>query len=742
MTNKNSFNRISVAVRVRPQCRSDHTDHNDTTWLRTPTNNQIILTRSTVNTPVSHSTPSNWQDRDSSSQSSTSRYQFDAVFDTNTNNAQIYDSFARPVVTSTLLDNNVDAHNFPRHALILAYGQTSSGKTHTMQGTDLDPGIIPRAIVDFFSTCQCYQDERLFDAPRKQQHNDHFSTGPLKVSVSYVEVYNDRVKDLLGASAGSDVSLRDIGPYVFTTATRLHVQDVNEALQIFKQGVAMRSTGDTPINVQSSRSHTVFTLHFHRTEVQSTMPREQLKSQGMVHESTLQLVDLAGSERIRHTNATGVRLREGRLINQSLLVLGTIISRLSNPSSSTDFQNFRHLPFRDSKLTRLLRPALQPQGKARVAILATVSPSSTFASETLSTLQFASRAKTISLRSSTNISSGILQNQVDDIDSKGYRSRYKQLCREFDVFRQTFTRLQTELDHLRRNAAVPNNSFQQRDIDNRQQKTMQGSNENVTSECTESSIQSITSFSPVRTNVSPRKPPKCGQQMSCSSELRSSPIAMSLSSPSSSALSLSGEQDTAMSGTKAHADNRCMVRNWECGALERENELCAHVQALTLENEQLRNRLRMAVGDMCRQRLQKAMLLSLARSQSLYIWKCGHDRIESAKESKMKVSRVSLDRASKATVEITGSCHDREDRKVLGCGLESKLCVGGQEAKRTVAKVESEVKRDGGIQGCNTSEREGPSEDVEMKGGYLGVLRFSTFFQSVFNVLTQSGGEK
>ncbi|KAI8620944.1 P-loop containing nucleoside triphosphate hydrolase protein [Chytriomyces sp. MP71] len=250
-----------------------------------------------------------------------------------------------------------------RTATIFAYGQTSSGKTFTMSGDRNAPGMISLAISDIF--------ERIEKTVELE----------FTVKVSYLEIYNEVVNDLLNPE-NTNLKIHEHltrGVHV-GGLTETHATSPVDIESIVSRGEANRHSGGTNMNEHSSRSHTIL-----RILIQSQ--RKGDKRSG-IRVSCLNLVDLAGSERAAHTGAEGKRLKEGGSINKSLLALATVIGKLSEKGNDRG-----HIPFRNSKITRILQPSLG--GNARTLIICTVTPSSGFVDETISTLQFASRAKSI-----------------------------------------------------------------------------------------------------------------------------------------------------------------------------------------------------------------------------------------------------------------------------------------------------------------------------------------------------------
>ncbi|GAB6021726.1 Kinesin-like protein kif16b [Chamberlinius hualienensis] len=258
------------------------------------------------------------------------------------------------------------------NACVFAYGQTSSGKTYTMMGSENDPGLIPRICQSLF----------------KRMQNEKGGV-TYRTEVSYLEIYNEKVKDLLKKNnKQQNLRLREhpkLGPYVQDLSKHL-VTEYNDVEELMAQGNTIRTTASTKMNDTSSRSHAIFTLTFVQAKFDREMPIETV--------SKVHLVDLAGSERADATGATGERLKEGGHINKSLVTLGSVISALADisvHSSNKTKQNF--IPYRDSVLTWLLKDSLG--GNSKTIMIATVSPADCNFGETLSTLRYANRAKNI-----------------------------------------------------------------------------------------------------------------------------------------------------------------------------------------------------------------------------------------------------------------------------------------------------------------------------------------------------------
>ncbi|XP_029902902.1 kinesin-like protein KIF13B [Myripristis murdjan] len=268
----------------------------------------------------------------------------------------------------SLLDNAFMGYN----ACIFAYGQTGSGKSYTMMGSVEQPGLIPRLCSSLFS--RTLQEAR---------EGESFT-----VEVSYMEIYNEKVRDLLDPK-GSRQTLRVrehkvLGPYV-DGLSRLAVANYEDIESLMSEGNKSRTVASTNMNEESSRSHAVFNIILTHTlmDIQSGTSGEKV--------SKLSLVDLAGSERAAKTGAAGERLKEGSNINKSLSTLGLVISALADQGAGKNKSKF--VPYRDSVLTWLLKDSLG--GNSRTAMVATVSPAADNYDETLSTLRYADRAKSI-----------------------------------------------------------------------------------------------------------------------------------------------------------------------------------------------------------------------------------------------------------------------------------------------------------------------------------------------------------
>ncbi|XP_010423314.1 PREDICTED: kinesin-like protein KIN-7L, chloroplastic [Camelina sativa] len=314
-------------------------------------------------------------------------YAYDRVFGPTTTTRHVYDVAAQHVVNGAMAGIN---------GTIFAYGVTSSGKTHTMHGDQRSPGIIPLAVKDAFSIIQ--------ETPKRE----------FLLRVSYFEIYNEVVNDLLNP-AGQNLRIREDEQGTFIEGIKEEVVlSPAHALSLIAAGEEHRHIGSTSFNLLSSRSHTMFTLTI------ESSPLGDNNEGGAVHLSQLNLIDLAGSESSK-AETSGLRRKEGSYINKSLLTLGTVISKLTDRKAS-------HVPYRDSKLTRLLQSSLS--GHGRVSLICTLTPASSNSEETHNTLKFAHRAKHIEIQAA--------RNKIIDEKSliKKYQYEIRQLKEELEQLKQ------------------------------------------------------------------------------------------------------------------------------------------------------------------------------------------------------------------------------------------------------------------------------------------------------------------
>ena len=383
----------------------------------------------------------------------THRFAFDAVHPPTATQEDVYLASALPSVKAVLRGYN---------AAIIAYGQTGAGKTHTMEGAPEGEqrGIVPRAVADAFAGIEADDIASGAAVPSSSSSSSDPSssstTTPARflVRASYLQIYNETISDLLRPERTNLAIREDARRGVFVEGlSEWVVRSPQEVHALMARGRAVRATGATRLNEASSRSHAVLTITIERCASVGSVGVDE-SSAGLKGSSTdasansssssssssavrvgkLHLVDLAGSERVAVTGATGKRLQESKRINASLSALGNVISALtahsasadasssSNPSSSSSSSSAAaraprsHIPYRDSKLTRLLEDSLG--GNCVTTLVATVSPSGCAFSESLSTLKFATRAKAVSNAPRVN-------EEDDGNDSKTLLRRYE-----------------------------------------------------------------------------------------------------------------------------------------------------------------------------------------------------------------------------------------------------------------------------------------------------------------------------
>ena len=353
LSSKDADERIKVCVRVRP-LQGDIKD-NQYAWA--------------------------WEDNTIyPQQMSQIPYSYDRVFSPDNSNKDIFDSVVKDVVLQSLNGYN---------GCIFTYGQTSSGKTFTMNGNPSQPGIIPLSILYCF-----------------QAMEEKFPDRKFNFRVSYVEVYNEQVKDLLSLESARIRIQHDPKQGIRLTGVKEpKVLNAEEAIAFLKVGEINRHISATGMNDTSSRAHTLF-----RLIVESEVGDDAGTSVRISH---LNLVDLAGSENAKMTNSVGDRAIEAKFINKSLLALSLIMQKLSDEKPGT--RRKQYLPYRDSKLTRLLQTSLS--GNANIAVICTVSPNQRCFDETNDTLKFAARAKKIN--TNATIFERQLKSLIDDRDGDG-----------------------------------------------------------------------------------------------------------------------------------------------------------------------------------------------------------------------------------------------------------------------------------------------------------------------------------
>ncbi|KAF1439485.1 Kinesin-like protein KIF27, partial [Pygoscelis papua] len=360
---------VKVAVRIRPLL-SKEVLHNHQVCVRlVPNTQQIIIGKDRV-------------------------FTFDFVFGKNSTQEEVYTVCIKPLLVSL-----TEGYN----ATVFAYGQTGSGKTYTIGGGHIasvaenEKGIIPRAIQELF------------------QHISENRNIDFHVKVSYIEVYKEELRDLLELETSvKELHIREDekGNTVIVGAKEFQVECADEVISLLESGNAARHTGTTQMNEHSSRSHAIFTI-----SICQKQPAESQKNTDAAQDSSwksvqmiaskFHFVDLAGSERVTKTGNTGERFKESIQINSGLLALGNVISALGDPKRKSV-----HIPYRDAKITRILKDSLG--GNAKTVMITCISPSSSDFDESLNSLKYANRAKNIRNKPVVNYNPD--QDRIDEME--------------------------------------------------------------------------------------------------------------------------------------------------------------------------------------------------------------------------------------------------------------------------------------------------------------------------------------
>ncbi|XP_038591524.1 kinesin-like protein KIF19 [Micropterus salmoides] len=351
-TGESKDQQLTVALRIRPL--SDAEQEEAATIVAHRVDDQMVVLMDPMEDP---------DDILRANRSREKTYMFDVAFDYSASQEEVYRA-----TTKGLIEGLISGYN----ATVFAYGPTGCGKTYTMLGTDKEPGIYVRTLNDLFRAIEETSDDMLYS-----------------VSMSYLEIYNEMIRDLLNPSSGF-LDLREDSKGEIQVAGITEVSTINaqEIMELLMRGNKQRTQEPTAANQTSSRSHAVLQV----AVKQQSRCRDVLQE---VRFARLFMIDLAGSERAAQTQNRGQRLKEGAHINRSLLALGNCINALSDRNGT------KYVNYRDSKLTRLLKDSLG--GNSRTVMIAHISPASMAFEESRNTLAYADRAKSIRTRVKKNL---------------------------------------------------------------------------------------------------------------------------------------------------------------------------------------------------------------------------------------------------------------------------------------------------------------------------------------------------
>ncbi|KAJ3123214.1 Kinesin-like protein kif19 [Nowakowskiella sp. JEL0407] len=363
-----STSKLIVALRIRPMSKKELLK--EATVIATPIDNKTVA----VIDPFDDA----FDDVLRRSRKREWRYNFDIVFPDTALQIEVYEKTTKPQIDWVLNGFN---------ASVFAYGATGAGKTHTMLGTESNPGVMALALIDLFDRI----DNRNIVRPSNQSVKSGKTklNGVYDVSMSYLEIYNENIRDLLSSKPGYlDLREDSKGGITVTGITRINARSADEILTQLRLGNKIRTQEATGANEVSSRSHAV---------LQILVKHKFVNENGIscANVGKLSMIDLAGSERAAETNNKGIRMKEGANINRSLLALSNCINAL------VDNKKGKFINFRDSKLTRLLKDSLI--GNCRTVMIANIGPSSHHFDETQNTLKYASRARYIETKPTENL---------------------------------------------------------------------------------------------------------------------------------------------------------------------------------------------------------------------------------------------------------------------------------------------------------------------------------------------------
>ncbi|XP_062918558.1 kinesin-like protein KIF18A isoform X2 [Mobula hypostoma] len=381
---------VTVVVRIRPLMHRELDSENHAVAQVVDENVLVFDPKDEINDDVF--SEAKFRDKDVTRRKRKDlKFVFDRVFNENSTQQEVFE-----FTTKHILEGVLNGYN----CSVFAYGATGSGKTHTMLGSEDQPGVMYLTMLELYERIEQMKDEKICE-----------------VAVSYLEVYNEQIHDLLEPKGS--LAVRE-DPQKGTVVQRLSFHQpktAKELLEMLANGNQNRTQHPTDVNATSSRSHAVFQVYVKQQDRIASISKN-------LRVAKMCLIDLAGSERVTATKAQGARFREGANINRSLLALGNVINALADGKGKKS-----HIPYRDSKLTRLLKDSLG--GNCHTVMIATVSPSASSYEDTYNTLKYANRAKDIKSSLKSNI-----------VSLDCHISKYAAICEEL---RREVTQLKDKL---------------------------------------------------------------------------------------------------------------------------------------------------------------------------------------------------------------------------------------------------------------------------------------------------------
>uniref|UniRef100_A0A6V7I6L9 Kinesin motor domain-containing protein n=1 Tax=Bracon brevicornis TaxID=1563983 RepID=A0A6V7I6L9_9HYME len=402
---------IKVIVRVRPHNEREQAD-NYRTVIKVVDDRMLIFDPKEEENPFFYRGVAQ-KGRDLlKKQNKELQFIFDKVFGMDSSNEEVFDGTTKDIISDLLEGYNCS---------VFAYGATGAGKTHTMLGKEGDPGITYRTMAELFQQIENHREDRDFT-----------------LGCTYLEIYNENVQDLLHKSGPLALREDSRAGVIVANLKIIPITNADELLQLLARGNKNRTQHPTDANQESSRSHAVFQVYVNIAN----------KLDGQVKQVKLSMIDLAGSERASATGCKGARFKEGANINKSLLALGNCINNLAD--------GVKHIPYRDSKLTRLLKDSLG--GNCRTVMIANIGPSSLSFEDTYNTLRYANRAKKIK----TNIKKNIISCEMH---VTGYIKLVDEQKKEINMLKQKLLALEGK-SHRANSSPEPteNNEETQKEI--------------------------------------------------------------------------------------------------------------------------------------------------------------------------------------------------------------------------------------------------------------------------------------